>query len=95
MARMMRFVHITFFISGGCKKLHQNQEKHHQTMTYEEEYLKFLDGQGIEYDKRFVWLRTLTPLPRLGFILLITPRSGADAPARGVRVNKKIAKASV
>ena len=33
----------------------KNQEKHHQTMTYEEEYLKFVDGQNVEYDKRFVF----------------------------------------
>ena len=33
----------------------KNQEKHHQTMTYEEEYLKFLKGHHIEYDKRFVF----------------------------------------
>jgi REP element-mobilizing transposase RayT len=33
----------------------KNQEKHHKTMTYEEEYLKFLDGQKIEYDKRFIF----------------------------------------
>ncbi len=33
----------------------KNQEKQHQTMTFEEEYLKFLDVQCIEYDKRFVF----------------------------------------
>lgn len=32
-----------------------NQEKHHATMTFEEEYLKFLNGQNIEYDPRFVF----------------------------------------
>jgi REP element-mobilizing transposase RayT len=33
----------------------RNQEKHHATMTYEEEYLKFLNGKNIEYDPRFVF----------------------------------------
>ena len=33
----------------------KNQEQHHQTVTFEEEYLKFLDGQNIDYDKRFVF----------------------------------------
>ena len=32
-----------------------NQEKHHQNMTYEEEYLKFLDAQKNPYDPRFVF----------------------------------------
>jgi len=33
----------------------KNQEKHHQVMTFEDEYLKFLDDQNIQYDKRFVF----------------------------------------
>ncbi len=33
----------------------KNQEKHHQTMTFEQEYLKFLDGQNIDYDNRFLF----------------------------------------
>lgn len=33
----------------------KNQEKHHQKMTFEEEYLRFLNEQGITYDKRFVF----------------------------------------
>lgn len=33
----------------------RNQEEHHKNMTFEEEYLKFLDGQNIEYDPRFVF----------------------------------------
>jgi putative transposase len=32
----------------------KNQEDHHKIMTFEEEYLKFLDGQNVSYDKRFV-----------------------------------------
>jgi putative transposase len=33
----------------------QTQETHHSTMTFEEEFLKFLDKQKIQYDKRFVF----------------------------------------
>ncbi|NGX42000.1 MAG: hypothetical protein K940chlam7_00274 [Chlamydiae bacterium] len=38
----------------GVKNYIKNQEEHHKTMTFEEEYLKFLDGQNVKYDKRFV-----------------------------------------
>ncbi len=31
-----------------------NQEKHHSSMTFEDEYKKFLKGCGISYDERFV-----------------------------------------
>jgi putative transposase len=44
-----------FSLLETVKNYIRNQEKHHQTMTYEEEYLKFLDGQNIIYDKRFVF----------------------------------------
>jgi REP element-mobilizing transposase RayT len=30
------------------------QEKHHQTMSFEDEFLALLDKHGIEYDRRFV-----------------------------------------
>ena len=32
----------------------QTQEKHHQTMSFEEEYLKFLNLHKTKYDERFV-----------------------------------------
>ena len=32
----------------------QNQEEHHKTMTFEEEYLKLLKYFGVKYDERFV-----------------------------------------
>jgi REP element-mobilizing transposase RayT len=32
----------------------KNQEEHHRTMTYEEEYIKFLKGHNIDFDPRFV-----------------------------------------
>ena len=33
----------------------QNQEKHHQTRTFEEEYIAFLKKHGIDYDDKYVW----------------------------------------
>ena len=33
----------------------QNQAKHHETMTFEQEYLAFLKKHDIEYDERYVW----------------------------------------
>ncbi len=31
------------------------QEQHHQTTTFEEEYLAFLERHAIEFDERYVW----------------------------------------
>ncbi|MEM9479692.1 MAG: IS200/IS605 family transposase [Verrucomicrobiota bacterium] len=33
----------------------RNQEEHHRTRTFQEEFRKFLDQYGIEYDERYVW----------------------------------------
>lgn len=32
-----------------------NQEEHHRTCTFMEEYRTFLKKYGIEYDERYVW----------------------------------------
>ena len=32
-----------------------NQEEHHQTRTFQEEYRPFLTKYGIEFDERYVW----------------------------------------
>jgi REP element-mobilizing transposase RayT len=32
-----------------------NQETHHGTRTFQEEYLKFLCQAGVEYDERYLW----------------------------------------
>jgi len=37
------------------RKYIQNQEKHHKTRTYEQEFLKLLKVHGIQYDERFVF----------------------------------------
>ena len=33
----------------------QEQEEHHRTLTYEDEYRAFLRKHGIEFDERYVW----------------------------------------
>lgn len=37
------------------KEYIQNQESHHKTKTFQEEYRQFLKEYGIDYDERFVW----------------------------------------
>ena len=32
-----------------------NQKEHHQTMTFQEEFLKFLDHYQVPYDERYIW----------------------------------------
>ena len=32
-----------------------SQEEHHRKRTFQEEYLAFLEEQGIEYDPRYLW----------------------------------------
>ncbi|RII26923.1 MAG: transposase [Geobacter sp.] len=32
-----------------------NQETHHQTRTYKDEYLAFLRQAGVEFDERYLW----------------------------------------
>jgi len=33
----------------------ENQEEHHKTRTFQEEYIAFLKKYGVEYDERYVW----------------------------------------
>jgi REP element-mobilizing transposase RayT len=37
------------------KKYIQNQETHHQKMSFKEEYLLFLKEYGIEYNEQYLW----------------------------------------
>lgn len=32
-----------------------NQEQHHRVMTFQDEYVMFLEKHGIEYDERYLW----------------------------------------
>ena len=33
----------------------QNQEKHHQKMSFKDEYLLFLNEYGVEYNEKYLW----------------------------------------
>ena len=33
----------------------RNQEKHHQKVTFQEEYRRFLERYQVAYDERYVW----------------------------------------
>lgn len=33
----------------------ENQKEHHAEVSFKDEYRKFLDDQGIEYDEEYVW----------------------------------------
>lgn len=33
----------------------QNQEAHHQTRTFQDEYLTFLKQAGVDFDERYLW----------------------------------------
>ena len=33
----------------------QNQHRHHQKLSFKDEYLKFLKTYGIEFDERYIW----------------------------------------
>ncbi len=37
------------------KKYIEEQERHHQTRSFQEEYLEFLRLGGVEYDDRYIW----------------------------------------
>ena len=39
----------------SVKRYVANQEEHHRTMTFQEEFRKILDRHGIEFDERYVW----------------------------------------
>jgi REP element-mobilizing transposase RayT len=38
----------------NVKKYIQGQEEHHKTVSFEEEYIGFLNKMGVKYDPRFV-----------------------------------------
>lgn len=45
---------VSYSAIDEVRKYIQNQETHHKKLTFEEEYLKFLELHHIQYDKRFV-----------------------------------------
>jgi hypothetical protein len=40
---------------AGLKSYIHNQKTHHQRVTFEDEYRKFLKRYEIDYDERYVW----------------------------------------
>jgi putative transposase len=34
----------------------ENQEEHHRSVTFEEEFVALLERHGVSYDERYVWL---------------------------------------
>ena len=40
---------------GTLKRYIARQRIHHQRVTFQDEYRKFLDSYGIAYDERYVW----------------------------------------
>ncbi|MBV9123212.1 MAG: transposase [Planctomycetes bacterium] len=41
--------------SGQVRYYIENQENHHRTKSFQEEFREFLRRHGIEYDERYVW----------------------------------------
>ena len=39
----------------ALKRYIREQKKHHQHRTFQDEYRKFLNAYGIDYDERYVW----------------------------------------
>jgi putative transposase len=42
-------------VAGEVREYIANQHEHHRTMTFQEEYRKFLVRHGIEFDERYIW----------------------------------------
>ena len=39
----------------GVKEYIANQEEHHRTKSFQDEYLAFLEKHGVQYDERYLW----------------------------------------
>jgi len=40
---------------SALKRYIRDQKQHHQRITFQDEYRKFLTSYGIDYDERYVW----------------------------------------
>ncbi len=40
---------------ANVRKYLEDQNEHHRTTTFQEEYLIFLERHGIEYDEKYLW----------------------------------------
>lgn len=51
--------HSAFTVSASqmdtVKRYIENQEEHHRTKNFQDEYLEFLQKYGVEYDERYLW----------------------------------------
>jgi REP element-mobilizing transposase RayT len=41
--------------AGSVVKYIREQEKHHQRVTFQEEFISFLKKNGVPYDERYIW----------------------------------------
>jgi REP-associated tyrosine transposase len=46
---------VSFSQLDVVKQYIARQEEHHQTKTFQEEFIEFLERHGIEYDLRYLW----------------------------------------
>jgi REP element-mobilizing transposase RayT len=46
---------VSGFKAGRLRQYIRDQEEHHRTRTFQEEYRSILDELGIEYDERYLW----------------------------------------
>jgi putative transposase len=42
-------------VTGKAWKGPEDQEEHHRSRTFQEEYREFLRKHGVEYAERYVW----------------------------------------
>ena len=41
--------------ANAVREYIDNQEEHHRTASFQEEFVTFLNRHGIEYDERYIW----------------------------------------
>lgn len=46
---------VSEFNVAAVRRYIANQERHHKTMSFQDEYRKFLTSNNMEWDERFVW----------------------------------------
>ena len=46
---------VSFSNVARVKRYILDQERHHETLTFQDEFRRFLDRHGVAYDERYVW----------------------------------------
>jgi putative transposase len=46
---------VSYSAQDAVKRYIADQESHHRTKTYKEEFIEFLECHGIPYDEQFLW----------------------------------------